>query len=249
MIGVIKYCPRATFASRMVGGVFQGANDPDFTNATTLFTITAAPAYSTLTPQTVTSTTAFRYVRYLSPNNGYGNVAEVEFYGRAVLPPAPAAPVGLTATAGDAQVTLSWNAASGASYNVKCAPTAGGPYTTITNVTTTSLSHTGLANGTTFYYVVTAWNLGGESANSLEVSARPVSRAPVTFTTTLNNGEMEFSWPATHLGWRLETQTNSLATGLGTNWFNVQDSANTNWMALPFSSDASISVFFRLVYP
>jgi hypothetical protein len=234
----------------MVGGVLQGANDPDFTNATTLFTITAAPAYNVLTPQTVSVTTAFRYVRYLSPNNGYGNVAEVEFYGRAVLPPAPAAPVGLTATAGDAQVTLSWSAASGAtSYNVKSAPSASGPYTTITNVTTTNLSHTGLANGTTLYYVVTAWNSGGESPNSLEVSARPVSHAPVTFTTTINNGQLEFSWPPTHLGWRLETQTNSLATGLGTNWFTLPDSANTNWMVLPFSSDASISVFFRLIYP
>jgi fibronectin type 3 domain-containing protein len=250
VIGVIKYCPRATFASRMVGGVLQGANDPDFTNATTLFTITAAPAYNVLTPQTVSVTTAFRYVRYLSPNNGYGNVAEVEFYGRAVLPPPPAAPVGLIATAGDAQVTLSWSAASGAtSYNVKSAPSASGPYTTITNVTMTNLSHTGLANGTTLYYVVTAWNPGGESANSLEVSARPVSHAPVTFTTTLNNGQLEFSWPPTHLGWRLETQTNSLATGLGTNWFNVPDSANTNWMLLPLSSDAPVSVFFRLIYP
>ncbi|MFN2513924.1 MAG: hypothetical protein ABR568_21220, partial [Pyrinomonadaceae bacterium] len=47
-------------------------------------------------------------------------------------PTPPAAPTGLTATAGNAQVALSWTASSGAtSYNVKRSTTSGGPYTTI----------------------------------------------------------------------------------------------------------------------
>src|SRR5215471_20841551 len=64
----------------------------------------------------------------------------------------PAAPTGLAATAGNAQVTLNWNASSGASsYNVKRSTTSGGPYTTIaTGVTSTSFTNTGLTNGTTF---------------------------------------------------------------------------------------------------
>src|SRR5262249_16466258 len=41
-------------------------------------------------------------------------------------------PTGLKATAGNAQVALSWTAAAGATgYNVKRAPSSGGPYTTI----------------------------------------------------------------------------------------------------------------------
>jgi hypothetical protein len=84
------------------------------------------------------------------------------------------APTGLTATAGNAQVSLTWNASSGAtSYNVYSATTNGGPYTEITNVTTLSYTNTGLTNGTTYYYVVTAVNTSGQSGNSNQASATP----------------------------------------------------------------------------
>ena len=87
---------------------------------------------------------------------------------------APPAPAGLSATAGNAQVALTWNTASGAtSYNVKRATVIGGPYTTVTNVTGTSFTDTGLTNGTTYYYVVSASNSGGESGNSTQASATP----------------------------------------------------------------------------
>lgn len=88
---------------------------------------------------------------------------------------APSAPTNLVAVAGNTQVSLSWTASSGAtSYNVKRATTSGGPYTTIaSNITTTSYTNTGLTNGTTYYYVVTAVNSVGESANSNQQSATP----------------------------------------------------------------------------
>ena len=53
-------------------------------------------------------------------------------------------------------------------------PTAG-PYSTITNVSGVTFTNTGLVNGTTYYYVVTAVNAGGQSANSSQVSAAPSS--------------------------------------------------------------------------
>ena len=76
-----------------------------------------------------------------------------------------------------AQVTLSWTAVNGATgYNVKRSTTSGGPYITVgPNVTPTSLTDSGLTNGTTYYYVVSALNAGGESANSAQVSATPVA--------------------------------------------------------------------------
>ena len=82
-----------------------------------------------MTAQSVTNTTAFRYLRYIGPADGFCNVAEVEFWGAYGIPStAPAAPTGLAATAGNAQVGLSWNASSGAtSYNVKRATVSGGP--------------------------------------------------------------------------------------------------------------------------
>lgn len=92
---------------------------------------------------------------------------------------APEAPVNLTATAGDAQASLSWTALSGAtSYNVLKATTAGGPYTAIaSNITETAYTDSGLSNGTTYYYVVTAVNSAGESSYSNEASATPAAAA------------------------------------------------------------------------
>jgi subtilisin family serine protease len=88
---------------------------------------------------------------------------------------APPAPTGLTATAGNAQVSLSWTASAGAtSYNVLRSTTSGTGFTSVaTGLTTTSFVNTGLTNGTTFFYVVTATNASGTSANSAQASATP----------------------------------------------------------------------------
>jgi len=113
---------------------------------------------------------------------------------------APAAPTGLTATAGNAQVTLSWNASAGAtSYNVKRATVSGGPYTTIaTGVTGASYIDAGLVNGTTYYYVVSAVNAVGESGNSSQVSATPASGTtpapPTGLSAQTDNHNIRLNW-------------------------------------------------------
>jgi hypothetical protein len=84
-------------------------------------------------------------------------------------------PTGLKATAGSAQVALTWSAATGATgYNVKRAAVSGGPYTTIaTQGAVTAYTDTGLANGTTYWYVVSALAGGKETADSAPVSGTP----------------------------------------------------------------------------
>jgi hypothetical protein len=105
VITQINYCPRSGFESRMVGGVFQGANNPDFTGAVTLATVTTSPAAGGFTSVTITNAAAFRYVRYLAPNSSWGNVAEVEFYGFAFrLESSPQMSLALVGTS----LTLSW---------------------------------------------------------------------------------------------------------------------------------------------
>jgi len=58
-------------------------------------------------------------------------------------------------------------------------------------------------------------------------------------------GSLTLSWPADHIGWRLQSQTNSLSP---TNWFDVSNSIATNQII--FSIDPTLgSVFYRLIYP
>ena len=83
-------------------------------------------------------------------------------------------PTGLTAVGGASQINLSWIASSNAiSYNVKRSLTSGGNYTVVASgVATTNFTDTGLAGGTTYYYVVSAVSSAlGEGDDSAEASA------------------------------------------------------------------------------
>ncbi len=177
VIAQVKYCPRSGFESRMVGGVFQGANQSDFSDAVTLYTVSALPVSGVFTAVDISNTSAFRYVRFLSPDNGFSNVAELEFHGYPYAEPAPSVPTGLGATAvSDSQIDLSWTAsANAASYNVKRSIISGGPYATVASnvVAVTYIDTSGLSAGTCFYYVVSAVNAGEESGNSNETNAVP----------------------------------------------------------------------------
>ncbi len=107
----------------------------------------------------------------------------------------PPAPTGLSATAGNAQVYLSWNPSSGATtYNVKRATASGGPYYT-TNATTTAANYLDLSvsNNTTYYFIVTAVNTNGDGVASAEVAATP--RAPLQISAAMSNGKLVLAWP------------------------------------------------------
>lgn len=86
---------------------------------------------------------------------------------------------GLTATAGNAEVTLNWNAYSGAiAYAVKRSTTSAGPFDYIDNaleppLTATTYVDPGLTNGTTYYYEVVADTTASVSNPSNPASATP----------------------------------------------------------------------------
>ncbi len=132
---------------------------------------------------------------------------------------------------------------------MKSALVSGGPYTIVAaGVATPGYTNTGLANGTVYHYVVSATNSTAESADSAEVSVQPVSQVSTSLSCVAGHGRLQLAWPPDHTGWRLQSQTNALTAGLGTNWVTVAGSAATNQVALP-PEGASGSVFFRLVYP
>jgi hypothetical protein len=183
------------YANRAAGTyTFQYTTDPSPISTGSAWTTIGSYTWSSTAalPRTgfvipaVANVTGIQLLSYRNPafNNTYnagggvwncwGNsIQELEAYAPAIQP--PGTPTGLTAVGGNNQVTLNWTASSGATgYNVKQSLVSGGTYTNIANgVTATSYVNTGLSNGITYYYVVSATNAIGESTNSTEVYATP----------------------------------------------------------------------------
>ena len=81
VITKITYCPRESRPERLVLGVFEGANNPDFGDAFPLYIVTENPLAGKLTQQMISCSKGFRYVRYIGPSDQRCNIAEIEFYG------------------------------------------------------------------------------------------------------------------------------------------------------------------------
>jgi fibronectin type 3 domain-containing protein len=127
-----------------------------------------------------------------------------------VIPAVPTRPSGIGASAGNAQVTVTWKNVVGAtSYNVYYG-TAAGVTTSSPNKITGALNGvTGqvvadLLNETTYSFVVTAVNAGGESVISSEKAAKPslIPQPPVSptgVTATAGTGQVTVVWTDTVL--------------------------------------------------
>ncbi len=95
----------------------------------------------------------------------------------------PSAPFALMVGVASAQVSLSWTAPSTTggspvtSYNVYVSTVPGAAGTKVASVAAKGYTATGLTNGTTYYFEVTAVNVVGEGPASAQVSATPVAPA------------------------------------------------------------------------
>lgn len=69
------------YMQRVVGGIFEGANNIDFIGSTILYEITDINKLSFHDCEIQTDK-AFKYLRYLSPDGSFGNIAEIEFYNK-----------------------------------------------------------------------------------------------------------------------------------------------------------------------
>ncbi|UOQ44049.1 carbohydrate-binding protein [Halobacillus salinarum] len=74
-----RYYPRAGYTERMVGGKIQGSNISPTEGFVDLYTINSNPELSWNVVQ-LTTDKSYRYLRYVSPDGGYGNIAELEFF-------------------------------------------------------------------------------------------------------------------------------------------------------------------------
>jgi len=64
---------------------------------------------------------------------------------------------------------------------------------------------------------------------------------------SVSGNQLTLSWPASHIGWSLQAQTNSRSVGLGATWFDVSGSTATNQMTMTVNP-ANPTVFYRLKY-
>jgi fibronectin type 3 domain-containing protein len=108
-----------------------------------------------------------------------------------------AAPTNVSAVGAGNQIALAWTAPFGAAtYDVYRSTVAGGEglVPLQTGLTSTSFTDTNLANGTTYFYQITALNAGGESARSMEVSGITVAGAPSGVVALPQNGQVFLRW-------------------------------------------------------
>lgn len=85
VISRIGWSPRRDIngPKRVVLGVFEGSNSPDFLDALPLYIIKENGVIGQMSYADIDCSKGFRYVRYVGPNDARCNIAELEFYGHA----------------------------------------------------------------------------------------------------------------------------------------------------------------------
>jgi hypothetical protein len=155
-------------------------------------------------------------------------------------------------------VTIDWYGLPGRSYQYKIdVSTNDVDYVTaVDNTANTSTANTSNIFSAFARYVritVTGVVPSGGNASFYECQvygsiAPSVSLTPANITREVTGNTIALSWPADHLGWHLQVQTNTWGSGLGTNWVTLPGSeliTGTNVTVNP----ANGAVFYRLVYP
>ncbi|MHC4744798.1 MAG: PA14 domain-containing protein [Planctomycetota bacterium] len=148
-------------------------------------------------------------LRWSSASQAYEIIPQSQLYDQTGPPDTtpPAAPTGLTATPGDAQVSLDWDDNSEpdlAGYDAYRSTNSGGPYNVIAaDLTSSDYVDNTVSNGTTYYYVITAIDTSqNESDYSNEDSATPQAPPytdpptpnPATWAVPGNPGGTDSGW-------------------------------------------------------
>jgi parallel beta-helix repeat protein len=155
----------------------------------------------------------------------------------------PSAPTLSSVIPNDKAATLAWGAVGGAtSYNVKYGTSSGTYGTTISAGNVTSYQVINLTNSTVYYFVVSAVNADGESSNSNQISATPITISPTYGSDQCSGGTSSASSCYQGCG------GNYSHTKVFDNVFNVWDGwvaagVKTGWVEYQFASAKTISQY------
>jgi fibronectin type 3 domain-containing protein len=169
------------------------------------YAILTSPTSTGITDTGLTDGTTYFYV--VKSNNGFCLSAPSSESSATPVCTPPSAPTNLQATPSDSKVTLSWTAPTTGtvkSYVVTRTTAGADAHTDIPVPTGTTLADSSLANGTTYYYVVSASNGNCLSAPSTAVPATPnqvcALTAPTGVLAMAGNQQVTLTWPISDAG-------------------------------------------------
>ncbi len=185
------------------GGKFQGSNtDPHAADYVDLFTITRDNLIPVNGGYLVELDTpvSYRYLRYLSPDGGMCNIAEIEFYTESTVVTPPSAPENLAVTmVSDTSLELTWTDTSNNETGFRIERTTDAFSTTV-GANEESYTGTGLTPSTLYTYRVVAYNSLFETAcvSPTEASGTTDSpwppASPTNLTALPDDGRVYLSW-------------------------------------------------------
>lgn len=196
-----------------------------------------------------------KYTYRVRAYNATGNSSYSNLAGTATLPNAPTAPTNLFATAeNNRQINLKWtdNAANEAGFIIERKTGPGGVYASIDTVeaNVTIFANIDLVGGTQYFYRVTAYNAGGNSAASNDANATTLLDPPDTpsnlAAAPASNKRIDLSWTDNadnEDGYKIERKSNAVGSTFAqyaTVGPNVTSFADTGLTALS-------TYFYRIV--
>lgn len=172
-------------------------------------------------------TNGTRYEFRVRAVNASGSSAASNTAAARPMPPKPAAPTNLSASAGNGKVTLRWTASTTSSvyYWIEYRK-SGGSWRRLQYPDSTCCSFTVsyLTNGTRYDFRVRATNLAGDSSPSNVASARPMPprpAAPTNLRASAGDGEVTLRWTAS-------------TTSAVYYWVEYRPLASSQWRRLPY---------------
>ena len=159
------------------------------------------------------------------------------------------APSGVTGTAGNGEVSLSWTAPANdggsaiTGYEVTVSPTTGVTGLTTRSAATTSLVFTGLTSGTPYMFTVVALNGVGTGTGTASSAVTPLALpdAPTGVTGTAGDGEVSLSWtaPASNGGSAITNYAVTVSPTTGVTGLTTRSAATTSLVFTGLTNDTA----------